>query len=105
MAYTRSAIVVRYAHVPDGWTQTSALLNASGTLPCTIIPRPTLRGSTRITASAERSPTDPVTVYVPGVSATKAPLSSTCATPDVETALTAQRTGGCAMVLPLASRA
>ena len=45
----------------------------------------------------------PVTVYLPGVSATNAPASSTWATPEGDIALTAQRTSRSASALPLAS--
>src|SRR5882757_3144076 len=103
IAYTRSAIVDRYAHVPEGWTHTSAVLIVIGTRPRTSRPRPTSRALTLTTASASFPPIDAVTVYFPGSSATNAPLGSISATP--EPAATPQSTATSPSARPAALRA
>src|ERR1700694_6277843 len=62
IAYPPAAIVVRYAHVPDGCTHTSAALIVIGTRPRTSMPRPTSRAATCTPASAHLPPTVAVTV-------------------------------------------
>src|SRR5437773_1216981 len=81
MAYTRSAMVERYAHAPEGCTHTSAVLNLMGRWARTSMPRVTRRGSTVTTASAVRVPKAAVTVYVPGSSPTNVPSGSRSAAP------------------------
>src|SRR5882762_1431793 len=75
IAYTRSAIVERYAQVPDGCTQTSAALILIGTRPRTSMARPTSRGATCTPASASLPPLDAVTLESLASSPTHAPLA------------------------------